>query len=163
MPLPKRLHCPTRSPTPTPRYLLHQTNLGPPRNPLTKGPNPMPITILTIDPIFCEVKTFDLASDRSIITFARELAGGELDHGTIAIYPSGHRLCIWVYEYGLLSGPKTTKQYFILNNQLYNGRAVLYTTDPNGETVSSSKALAEHLNSGDCPRIIWLEDADHAE
>jgi hypothetical protein len=124
----------------------------------------MPILITTIDPRLCEVKSVMVPNtDAGLLDFTRQYIGGDLDHSTIAIYPSGHRLCIWVYEYGLVGGPKATKEYFILNRQLYNGRAVLYTADERGETISTSKALTDHLNRGDCSHLHWCSTANVAE
>ena len=125
----------------------------------------MPITsVITINPEIRKVGVHSIVqNDTALLSFAKEFIGGSLDHGTVAIYPSGHRLCIWVYEYGLVGGPNTAKEYFVLNGQLYNGKAILYTADEHGETISTSKALAEHLNRGNCPHLQWCSTANAAE
>lgn len=125
----------------------------------------MSTTVITIDPALREVKhrTVSGIGDNAMLDFVKEFVGGELDHGIVAVYPSGHKLCIWVYEYGLVGGPKTAKEFFILNNVLYNGRAVIYTGDHRGETVPTSKALADHLARNQCPHLIWAPTAQDVE
>lgn len=118
--------------------------------------------VILINPELRMVRNANAPSD--INKFARDyIKCDSIDHGTVQVLASGSRLCIIVYEYGLVGGEQASKSFFSLNRQLYNGKAVLYMADYRGETISVIKTLAPHWDSGDCPDLTWADDAETAE
>lgn len=104
-----------------------------------------------------EVEDFDHYRDA---LKAAGLDGIGLDFGTVARWPDESTLNIMVYEFGLLEPKDPT--YFIFNKQLFNGNAVVYKADAEGETVDFNPNLVKHLES-ECPDFLWLESAQEAE
>lgn len=83
------------------------------------------------------------AKDYKTAVAAAGLRLGELDFGTVTQFKDGSSLSIIVYEYGLLEGNES--DYFALNGRLYNGNAVLFAANEEGETIDLS---IQHLNKG---------------
>ncbi len=52
--------------------------------------------------------------------------------------------------------------YFSIRKRLYNGNAVLFIADAEGETIDFNLALAEHFISG-CKDLKWLETIKDVE
>lgn len=100
------------------------------------------------------------AKDYQTAVGAAGLRLDELDFGTVASFKDGSSLSIIVYEYGLLEGDES--DYFALNGRLYNGYAVLFTANEEGETTDLSANLIQHLNMG-CPMLLWFNDISEAE
>jgi hypothetical protein len=88
------------------------------------------------------------------------LEPNQLDHGTIGRARSGQGFGIWVYELGLRQ-PKVDK-YFALGRQLFNGSAVIYAFDAEGETSNVTKPFAEHLQSHHISWYDSIEVIEHA-
>jgi hypothetical protein len=96
-----------------------------------------------IDPT---AKTVTAVEAEEAIDAAQTLKSGEIDFGTVA---PGISIIVW--EYGLLEGDGP---YFVLDQQLYAGEAILYGYDEAGETVDMP-TLA------DPP--LWLADKTEVE
>jgi hypothetical protein len=85
---------------------------------------------------------------------------GELDFGTLATWPDGRSLSIIVYEYGLIkSDPEA---YFGCEGHLYNGNAVIFQSDQEGNTVNISPNLADHFENA-CTHFLWFKDPFEVE
>jgi|SRR5579863_234555 len=98
--------------------------------------------------------SYDLALDKV------GLKAGSVDFGTVAQWKDGRNLSIIVYEWSLMdSDPEA---YFACNGRLYNGPAVMYMSDAEGETIDFSPALAEHFKA-DCSHFLWLSSVEAAE
>jgi hypothetical protein len=85
----------------------------------------------------------------------------ELDFGTCARWPDGRTLSIIVYEFGLMNGDPSA--YFGFNGSLYNGPAVLFMANSEGETIDISEALVAHFASESCPHFLWFADLSEVE
>jgi hypothetical protein len=119
--------------------------------------------VVLINPEIRMVRNEEVA-DSNFNKFARTYIGStDLDHGIVAPLRNGSKLCIFVCGHGLIGGPDARKEYFVLNRQLYNGRAVLYAADIHGNTTSIFRELAPHLDSGECADLAWAANADEAE
>jgi hypothetical protein len=121
--------------------------------------------IITIDPTTQTIANLAAPTDSDqFLQLTHDYIGSrDLDHGTIAVnWPrAGYRLCIIVYGQGLLGGPQTTTQYFAINRQLYNGRAILYAADPHGETTSISQTLIDILSEH--AHLTWISSPEAVE
>lgn len=100
------------------------------------------------------------AKDYQTAVAAAGLRLGELDFGTVDYFKDGSSLSIIVYEYGLLEGDESN--YFAFNQRLYNGNAVLFAADEEGETTDLSTNLIQHLNIG-CPMLLWFNNIFEVE
>ncbi len=105
-----------------------------------------------IDPLIC--------TDYKSAVIVAGLEVGALDFGTVTRLHNGGSLSIIVYEYGLMRGDSGA--YFSLCKNLYNGNAVLFQTDLEGETVDISQATIGHWNLG-CPELNWLGTVPEVE
>ncbi|MGH7472319.1 MAG: hypothetical protein ACREJW_00090 [Candidatus Methylomirabilales bacterium] len=63
----------------------------------------------------------------------KEIDGRGCDFGTL-----GHHHAIIVYEFGLLE-PDTEQGYFSLANRLFVGKAVIFRSDNEGETINITR------------------------
>jgi len=77
------------------------------------------------------------------------LQPGQIDFG--ALTPTLH---LAVYEFGLFQ-PKKATSYFHIGRRLYAGNAVMFETDEDGVTVSSTSRILDPTKGG---AIIALED-----
>lgn len=86
------------------------------------------------------------------------LESGMVDFGSLGAF---HDLTIhiMVYEYGLIRPIQTT--YFRVAKQLFNGNAIIFASNPEGETVNFPSNIAEHWKS--CPEFEWLNSSEEAE
>lgn len=107
------------------------------------------------------IRNFE-AKDYFAAVEAAGLTVGKLDFGSVAQWHDGSSLSILVYEFSLLDSTYPN-QYFVLENQLYNGPAVLYKSDSEGETTDLPTGLAEHLSSEECTHFRWLGTIENVE
>lgn len=80
-----------------------------------------------------------------------------VDHGTVACDALGG-YGILVYEWGLKT--PLVDSYFALNRQLFNGPAVIYAFDAEGETIDCPPSAAEHIRQ---THLMWLDSREKAE
>lgn len=118
------------------------------------------MNFLIIDPTTRTIRNFDAKDYKDALKEA-ELESGGIDFGTIAKQSDGSSYSIMVYEYGLMK-PKT-KSYFSILKQLYNGTAIVFRANDEGETIDVPLSLAAHWATGECPDFQWLSTADEAE
>ena len=115
-------------------------------------------TFLLIDPTNHTLHRLETEDYKSAV-LAVGLDPKELDHGIIARSKvTGNGLGIWVYEWGLME-PKTD-HYFSFERQLYNGPAVVYSFDAEGNTTNISQGLLDHIKDY---HLTWLDSAQEAE
>lgn len=119
------------------------------------------VNILTIDPRLRRVENKMVDID-ALNQFARGWINHNLDHATIMVH-EGRRYMIIVYGLGLVGGPDTSKFYFALGRQLFNGRAIIYCANYKGETIAVPRTLAAHWNNQDCEDFNWVGSANAAE
>lgn len=88
---------------------------------------------------------------------------GEVDFGTLA-RGSYYDLTIIVYEFGLMK-PHEPDSYFAINKNLFNGTAVVYASDPEGEIMDIPLVLTkiENGQSHLAAHITWLGTVDEVE
>ena len=114
------------------------------------------------------LKTIEIA-DCTDYKVAVERAGlkiGELDFGTVVPLRNGGAISIIVFEFGLMKDKGDPEGYFALNKSLYNGNAVLFTSDIEGETVDFYRPLANFDANGQphlASHIDWLGNAQEVE
>jgi len=89
------------------------------------------------------------------------LPSGELDHGIVG-QTHDYNVCIFVYEYGLVR-PQHPNGWWSLNGQLFNGPAVLYAANNEGETIDIPQVLRNGSPSHLEQHIIWIGDKEHVE
>lgn len=83
-----------------------------------------------------------------------------VDFGTVANWHDGSSLSIIVYEWGLVKG--NPAEYFALEGRLYNGNAVLFKADLEGETTDLPEGLAAHMQS-ECTHLSWFANPQEVE
>lgn len=87
------------------------------------------------------------------------LEQGKIDFGNVGHTHSGS-FSIMVYEFGLIN-PKQ-KTYFRLGKQLFNGSAVIFKANLEGETVDFPEQIVDHWKSG-CPEFEFFKDISSVE
>lgn len=112
---------------------------------------------ILIDPLARSVHNLE-APDWRDAARAIGLDPSAVDHGTVARSSRGHGFGIWVYEWGLKA--PLIDRYFSLNRQLFNGPAVLYAFDAQGETVDCPQPMADHIRR---EHLAWYDSAAEAE
>lgn len=114
-----------------------------------------------IDPKTQTIRNFE-AKDYFAAVEAAGLTVGKLDFGSVAVWNDSSSLSILVYEFSLLDSTYPD-QYFVLENQLYNGPAVLFKSDSEGKTTDLPIGLAEHFASEECTHFRWLGTIENVE
>ena len=114
-----------------------------------------------IEPRLRQIRTADFIDYKGAV-IAAGLKLGELDFGTVASWPDGRTLSIIVYEYGLLKDKSDPKGYFGFDKRLFNGNAVLFEANEEGETIDLNPALARHFES-DCTHFSWYANTLEVE
>ena len=112
-----------------------------------------------VEPKLRRIRTGDFTDYKAAVE-STGLSTGELDFGTIARWRDGRTLSIIVYEYGLLK--PDPKAFFSLNGQLFNGNAVLFMADEEGETISLNPSIAKQLEP-DCALFKWYANPSEVE
>jgi len=80
-----------------------------------------------------QIRLVDLDSFESALE-AAGLKPGEIDFGTLARRVDGSGTSIVVYQFGLFAPPEEGR-YFSIGKQLFEGNAVLFAFNGEGETV----------------------------
>ena len=112
-----------------------------------------------IEPKLHRIRTGDFTDYKAAVVDAG-LKIDELDFGTVAQWRDGRTLSIIVYEYGLMK--PDSEAYFGFNGQLYNGNAVLFQANAEGETISLDPNLTKHFET-DCTHFKWYADSAAVE
>lgn len=118
--------------------------------------------IITIDPRTCIVSDRDV-DDAELNPFARTWINHDLDHGTLGFDDDKRRYVIIVYGLGLVGGPYTSRHYFSINRQLFNGRGIVYCANERGETIDVPRGLAAHWADPEDTGFLWISSAIMAE
>jgi hypothetical protein len=97
------------------------------------------MNFLVINPWRCSIKDVDGEENLEAAYAEAGLKRGQVDFATLHRNPAnGTTINIIVYEYGLFK-PPAEGRYFSLGNQLYEGGAVLFAADEEGNTISYPK------------------------
>lgn len=114
-----------------------------------------------IEPKLRRIQTGDFPDYKAAVVDAG-LSLGELDFDTIARWKDGRTLSIIVYEYGLIKGKSNPEGYFSFDGRLFNGNAVIFMADEEGETIDLNPNLAKHLESN-CTHFKWFANSTEVE
>lgn len=115
-------------------------------------------------PTFClinpDLQTIELKSfvDYKDALEAAGLKNGSIDFETVGAYHA-NTLQIIVFDLGLMNPIQNT--YFRLGRQLFNGNAVLFAANMEGDTVDFPEIVASHWHV--CPEFEWLASIEACE